>query len=301
MLRAPQWVMVQSSKFRPVQRIPRLGDRVVPTVFCIGLAIVIWISSRGQGDSPQAAMQGPSNTLGNTVNAREGSTVPDESKLERAKPISAASKTKIKHVVPRNSLGQRGYVLRASKQPESPGKESTPGTTNQLVNSSVRTTTSFHEALVANKVAPPPTFDQLAQIDDDPHHFENTVERVEAALRPLLGDRKRERVQLISLNRFGAVRVVIGDSLPTVQQLARIELGTREPESIELEAVERFHKGETTIVKTTKATVSVVTAIRTRDRCQKCHSQDVGEVIGAITMRYREVGAADPENLFNSL
>jgi hypothetical protein len=116
-----------------------------------------------------------------------------------------------------------------------------------------------------------------------PHHFRqmppwipNSVDEVKWRI---------ERLELVSLLRFGEPRVYVSENLPRMDELQ--EAATRSLDDFERGRLDRLRQGEDIVVRSTTKEIRMLGALRAVRQCVVCHSVRRGELLGAFSYRLR--------------
>lgn len=146
----------------------------------------------------------------------------------------------------------------------------------------------------------------LSKSDNQAHdHTTWAPKLMKGELPKSLAGWKISSFQLVSTDRFIKPRVYQSKTVPSIEQIKKLTVATRDATEAEISAVKRLSKepGKHTVIDrfgdSLGAKPVLVAAIRIKESCQRCHSQREGDLIGAFTfsLSKAETGA----NLFDVL
>lgn len=100
---------------------------------------------------------------------------------------------------------------------------------------------------------------------------------------------------LVSLLKARPPAVYVSENLPNMKELAAVP--TRQPNSFELEALNRLSAGEDLVVQCEDSQIQMVGSIRAAFQCLECHQVPRGTLLGAFTYRLSLVSSQEAEGL----
>jgi hypothetical protein len=96
-----------------------------------------------------------------------------------------------------------------------------------------------------------------------------------------------ERLELVSLLRFGEPRVYVLDHLPRMDQLSSDNVPTRSLDSFESKSLAQLWADEDVVVSHERNEYRMLGSLRAARQCLECHSVQRGELLGAFSYSLR--------------
>jgi hypothetical protein len=96
-----------------------------------------------------------------------------------------------------------------------------------------------------------------------------------------------ERLELVSLLRFGEPRVYVLDHLPRMDQLSSDNVPTRSLDSFESKSLAQLWADEDVVVSHERNEYRMLGSLRAARQCLECHSVQRGELLGTFSYSLR--------------
>jgi hypothetical protein len=102
-----------------------------------------------------------------------------------------------------------------------------------------------------------------------------------------------DRLELVSLLRFGDSRVYVLDHLPRMDQLSGESVPTRPLDDFESSALAKLRADEDVVVTHQEGNYRMLGSLRAANQCLQCHAAERGELLGALSYSIRDGSASE--------